>query len=137
MNQVYPTKISWWLFGPILALPLLPLLTWRGHPAEYIGLLVLLLVAGYLLFLMRTTRYIITPEQLQIRCGWSNQQIVLEQIRKIAPTHNPLSSPALSLDRLEISFGKYDMVLISPQKKQEFIDALLAQNPTIQLASHD
>jgi hypothetical protein len=51
----------------------------------------------------------------------------------IAETHNPLSSPALSLDRIEIEFGAYDSVMISPKDKTGLITAITAINPNIVL----
>ena len=39
-------------------------------------------------------------------------------------THNPLSSAALSLDRIQIDYaenGYHQMVLISPVRKKEFM----------------
>ncbi|MFQ5610075.1 MAG: PH domain-containing protein [Woeseiaceae bacterium] len=41
------------------------------------------------------------------------------------PTRNPLSSPALSLDRLKITYGpKNRKVLVSPADKESFVQAL-------------
>lgn len=42
----------------------------------------------------------------------------------MAPTRGPLSSPALSLDRLRIEYGKRGVVLISPREKEAFVRAL-------------
>lgn len=43
-----------------------------------------------------------------------------------------LSSPALSLDRLEVFYNKFDSVIISPQNKEDFIVALQNINPAIE-----
>ena len=51
----------------------------------------------------------------------------LNEIEEITPTHNPLSSPALSLDRLWISYrraGKKRAVMISPEDKEGFLKAV-------------
>jgi hypothetical protein len=45
-------------------------------------------------------------------------------ITAITPTSNPLSSPALSLDRLRIDYGKGRSVMISPRDKQGFLGAM-------------
>ena len=40
------------------------------------------------------------------------------------PTRDPLSSPALSLDRLKVSYGPKKHVLISPANKAGFLSAI-------------
>ena len=39
----------------------------------------------------------------------------------IRPTRNPLSSPALSLDRLRIDYGSGRSIMVSPEDKDKFI----------------
>ena len=48
-----------------------------------------------------------------------NTNIDIKSIRKIIETYNPLSSPAASIDRLEIFYNKFDSILISPKDKKE------------------
>jgi hypothetical protein len=62
-----------------------------------------------------------------------NTKIEIKSIRKIYRTNNPLSSPALSLDRLAIVYNKFDEILISPKERNEFIDELLKINPSIEI----
>lgn len=74
----------------------------------------------------------ITGDVLYIQCGFLyNQQIKISSIRQIKETNNPISSPALSLDRIEIKFDKYNSVLISPKEKEMFIKHLQQINPGI------
>jgi hypothetical protein len=42
----------------------------------------------------------------------------------VVPTRNPLSSPALSLDRLRIEYGQGRAIMISPADKGPFLRAL-------------
>ena len=58
-------------------------------------------------------------------------KIDIHSIKRIYKTNNPLSSPALSLDRIAIVYNTYDEVLISPKLKKEFVEDLLKINPTI------
>ena len=53
--------------------------------------------------------------------------------KKITETNNALSSPATSLDRLEITYGKFDSVIISPKQKQEFINDITTLNPNVEV----
>lgn len=68
-------------------------------------------------------RYAITDEELVIKHGLIVQHVKLAEILEVYPTRNPLSSPALSLDRLAISTGKgiFKSVMISPEFREEFM----------------
>ena len=44
-----------------------------------------------------------------------------------------ISSPATSIDRLEITYGKYDSVIISPKLKQQFINEITTLNPKVEV----
>ena len=60
-------------------------------------------------------------------------KIDIKSIRKVYETRNPLSSPALSLDRIAIVYNKFDEVLISPVERDDFIQELLKVNPNIEV----
>ena len=48
-------------------------------------------------------------------------------IREVRPTTNPLSAPALSLDRLRIDYeegGRVRSLLVSPKDKEGFLQEL-------------
>ena len=80
--------------------------------------------------LLRSTYYLIDGDTLVIRSSFLKWRVPIAKIRSVTPTRNPLSSPALSLDRLAILYdGK--QILVSPQDKQRFIEALRAINPAI------
>jgi len=81
-----------------------------------------------------TTGYEVADDKLIIRSGPFKSKIDIQQIRSIRPTKNPLSSFALSIDRLEITYDpQYQMALISPKDKQAFIDLLINKNPDIRM----
>jgi hypothetical protein len=81
-----------------------------------------------LVFLMfKSTKYKIDGEQLQI--WWT--KIDINSIKRIYSTHNPLSSPALSLDRIAVVYNTYDEVLITPKEREDFIREVLKINPNI------
>ena len=76
-----------------------------------------------------TLKYKIDGEMLSI---WRTK-IDIKTIRKVYATRNPLSSPALSINRIAIVYNKYDEVLISPKDRADFIDELLKVNPNIEV----
>ena len=69
---------------------------------------------------------------LKIKFGFiSYKPIEVDKIKEIAKTRNPISSPAPSLDRIIIKYGKYDEVIISPKNKLDFAKYLTKLNPKI------
>jgi hypothetical protein len=83
----------------------------------------LLLVAGVYFGLVFPMRYGIGGDRLTIRFGICRQNVVLADILEVRPTRNPLSSPALSLDRLHIQFGSgfFKAIMISPAQRESFL----------------
>ncbi len=96
--------------------------------------LIVLLILSILIYTFLSIHYKIEQENLIVKCAFlTNVMIDINSIRKIVETYNPISSPAASMDRIEIFYNKYDSVLISPKKKTEFIEAILKINPNIEI----
>ncbi|MCU4412691.1 PH domain-containing protein [Acinetobacter sp. WU_MDCI_Axc73] len=131
--QTFRSKKDWWILGFIIAatgilLQMLWSMQLRGTLQEYPehGLVYALTIA-IMWWPVMNTRYILTQDHLMIHSMFLKWTISLSDIQKITPTNNPLSSPALSLDRLKIDYqkdGKSKSVLVSPKDKQKFIEAL-------------
>lgn len=102
--------------------------TQKEAPALVILILSVILPL-FLLWIWCTTFYILDEESLVIRYGPFSKTIPLQSIRSVKKTRNPLSSPALSLQRIEIAYGKYDFVLISPKDRDAFIEILARRCP--------
>lgn len=80
------------------------------------------------------TYYTIDDEKLTLRVKSGflvDSKYDINKITKIRNTRTWLSSPALSMDRIEISVGRYNKVVISPQNKAQFISHLTSLNPNI------
>ncbi len=100
----------------------------------WVGVLINLPVIIWLLHLYLSTYYVIRDNTLTIVCGvFYKQGILINEITKVRSTNNPLSSPALSMDRLEIQFTGKKTVMISPKDKRGFIEHLLSLNPSIEV----
>jgi hypothetical protein len=98
------------------------------------GVIILAPVLAFVTHMLLTTYYIVDGQTLVVKCGFLvNMKIDINTIKSIKETNNALSSPAASLDRLEISYGKYDNVMISPKEKAEFISALINISPSIEV----
>jgi len=93
----------------------------------------LVLTALLLIWMLLSTWYEFEATSLVVRCGPFAWRIPLEQIFAVRETDSIRSGPALSLDRLEISFGDHRHILISPRDKLGFLQELQHQVPGVQL----
>ena len=131
--KTYPSKIGLELLLPILFI-LLSTGALMVTSKSWLGLLIILAVLAFILHLFLNTNYTIEGHQLIVKSGFLyNSTIDIRTISKVSETNNPLSSPAISLDRLEISYGAHNSVIISPREKQDFLDQLLQINPEISI----
>ncbi len=130
MEQTYASKVDTWLATTIgmamLACVAVPFATYATvGPVVVIPGIFTLLIGGVLpLWIFTSTDYRLTDATLFVRTGPFKWEIPVHEITKVTPTRDPLSSPALSLDRLRIDYGQGKALMISPKKKQEFIDDL-------------
>ena len=85
------------------------------------------------------TYYLFEENELLVKCGLIKYaKIDCSLITSVAGTRNPISSPAPSLDRLEICYkvksGSFsDKIIISPRDKQGFIEQIKARNENVQI----
>ncbi|MCF2492935.1 PH domain-containing protein [Dyadobacter chenhuakuii] len=100
------------------------------------GLAIAALLAVFFLHLFSTTYYQILDDQLRIKSGFlMDRRIPIKSITKIVETRNPLSSPALSLNRLELKYNRYDSIMVSPKDRTHFIADLLEISEHIEVPS--
>lgn len=129
--KTYKSKIGLELIIPVFIL-LSVVGSLNAYAESWPGLVVVICVALFIMHMFLTTYYQLNGEQLIIRCGFIiNKTLAIRSITKIEETNNPASSPATSLDRLEIYYNKFDSVIISPKDKQGFITDLKTINPAI------
>ncbi|MCE2616783.1 MAG: PH domain-containing protein [Phocaeicola sp.] len=108
---------------------------------DIIATILLTIVMLLIISMLIKTKYVITSDNL-LRIVQAKPfkpvNIPISDIIEVKKTHNPLSAPALSLDRLEIKFldrGRKNMVLISPKRQDEFLAALKKKNESIKIIS--
>jgi Bacterial PH domain len=90
-------------------------------------------IIALIIWLIAATYYEIKGEELKIAAGPIRYTIHIHTIRSIEASKNPVSSPALSLDRLRIDYNQSNVVYISPKDKKKFTDELLKINPNIRV----
>ena len=105
----------------------------------WLGLPIVIAIAIYLADIFRNTHYSIEDGVLTIDAGrFYSLQIPISNIYKIKPSRDPSKAPANSMDRLSIRYtvdGKKKEVLISPENKEDFMQALKDINGDIELGS--
>lgn len=84
----------------------------------------LLLTAILIASILAGTYYSVDGATLKIVSGPIRIRVKLDEINSVRATRNPLSSPALSLDRLMINYGKNRKVMVSPADKRGFLKAI-------------
>ena len=120
LKTVYPTKVSVTLVL-IISLIMGCILVPYAIKSLWIPFTIILLLHFLFLFMLANIKYVITESQLIIDQSlgkWGKEVIDISTIKSIEPTHTILSAPASSLDRLRISYNKYDEVVISPRRKE-------------------
>ena len=127
-GECFRTKIDWWLFAILagafilMAYSLIHDLITEGE-IDLVMTITFIIMALIILPMFRT-RYILYPKHMTIIC-YGKLRVPYCDIIDMKETHNPLSSAALSLDRIQIDFvnekGGHDMVLISPVHKKVFM----------------
>jgi len=130
----YKSKVDFWLlFIPIILVFFVTAISSfydKSYYIIFVNIPIMLIILG--LFL--NTYYDITHKILKIRSsGFFKLDISISDITEISETRSVLSSPASSLDRLEITYNKHYKVMISPKNKSEFISKLLELNPNIEV----
>lgn len=133
MDREYKSKVGWWYH-------LLILLLVAGCVKVFLGTSIpamagMLLISLLTLHIFFNTYYRITADGLLIaHCSiFPEKKIPVAEIEALESSVMPVSSYALSLDRLMIwSHGKIWM-LVSPRNKAGFIKQLREINPNIKL----
>ncbi len=98
----------------------------------WVGIMIVSIVGALIAYTFKTTYYLLNKDELVVKSGFFvNLNIDANTIKSVKATRNPLSAPAISLDRLEIAYGKYDTVMVSPKYRTGFIAQLLNDHPSI------
>jgi hypothetical protein len=131
---IFPSRIDRWLVA-LIAVPLAvsvgaSVSALLAHPPFEAILLIVgiqVLVLGFISWTFRSTRYEVTDREVIARSGPFRWRIEIDSIESIQPSRNPLSSPAMSLDRLEIRYANGRRLLISPEDRIGFLEAIVTR----------
>ena len=87
-------------------------------------ILVGIALSALIIWLTLGTHYTVDRRMLKIAAGPFRWKVNIDEITSVEATRNPLSSPALSLDRIMIRYGKRRRIMVSPADKTGFLKAI-------------
>ena len=129
----YKSKIDFWLIfililGSIILLQAI-YITFQSYTLyQNLPYLVIYSLIFLLIWLpITTTYYVVDRHFLKVYSLFLKWEIPLESIQTIEQTSNPLSAPALSLDRIRIKYMKNGVcrsIMVSPRNKADFIKSI-------------
>ncbi len=134
--MIYYSKVSYTLLIFVFLVffgPLVPNFISNGFNGNTIlAFSAIVVLYGFILHMFFNTTYKIEKGKLYIKCGFFNYNPVnIGEMKKISKSSNIISSPAASFDRIEITYGKFEELIISPKHKTKFVEDLQKINPGI------
>jgi Bacterial PH domain len=141
MKKVYKSKVDK-LILLIILLPILCTLFFFIIKGDLMPFIVTGLVAAFIANILLSTYYTINGDTFFVESSFFiNIKTPIDSIKKITKSDSWEKAPALSMDRIEISYNEkpavrysfFDKVIISPENKHEFIENLLQINSRIKV----
>ncbi|MDO5794531.1 MAG: PH domain-containing protein [Turicibacter sp.] len=141
--MVYRSKVDAWFYFIVIGMcilmgnSLIQVCLTKSVGAIIFTAIITLSVITLLLGILFRTYYVFEEDGIRIRCFiFCNVVIPYKSIISVKPTYNPVSSSALSLDRLEVKFmrpnHRPDIALISPIHRDDFIKEVQQRQTMLQ-----
>ena len=131
--MVFKSTVDIWMAAIFICVPAIIVYGAITEP-DIVIIVVIIALIVLLATLFFGTKYVIIGNELIVHGGITKTKINIAQIRSLRPSKNPLSAPAMSIDRIEITFDPdMQVTLVSPKDKKLFVKELLEINPTIKL----
>jgi hypothetical protein len=136
MTKKYTSKVSYGLLAVVFIVFFSPLILNMVKDGINMNLILvglfLVIIFGLITHMFFTTEYTIEENKINIKCGFFKYKpIDISDVREITKSNNIISSPAASFDRIEIKYGKFEELIISPKNKFEFAQYFTNLNPKI------
>lgn len=130
MQQFVSKKDPWLVAVLVIAMVaqvvgLVVILTEPVPAAEkFITAAVIILTTLLVVSILLRTYYVVDKGNLRVVSGPFRWNIAIRDIRAVDTSRSAWSSPALSLDRLRIRYGKHRRIMVSPEDKPGFLRAI-------------
>ena len=136
MITKYPSKVSYGLLLVVFVVFFSQLILNLTKNEINLNLILislfLIIIFGLITHMFFKLEYIIEENKLKIKCGFfTYKPIEIKDIKEITKSNSIISSPAASFDRIEIKYGKWEELIISPKDKFTFAKHLTNLNPKI------
>ena len=136
MNRIFYSKVDWWYY--VLIAVMGGWMVYLFWIKEIIVAFIFMAITSFMIRMLTSMRYVVTSDDmLVIEYGLQflkPVRIPLSDIVRIERKFNPISSPALSLDRIEVYFRKGKLVVsvcISPKNREDMVRMLQKRNGQI------
>lgn len=127
----FKSKIDRWIFVLLIVVIIVQIVAvgsaaiQAGDPLVTTGMIFLMIgVVGLMVWLLLGTHYTVDRGVIRVISGPFRWKVPIDQITSVTATKSPLSSPALSLDRICIRYGKRRRIMISPADRAAFLTAI-------------
>jgi hypothetical protein len=134
--KTYPSKVDMWLIalvGVVIGSMFVGMgisIATEGWLRFIQGAFVVFGVIGFLVWIVLGTNYTLEGRQLVVRSGPFTWNIAIDEIVSVEKPKGFMgsrSSPALSFDRLMVTYGNGKRLMISPAEKEKFLADLRAR----------
>ena len=136
MNRIFYSKVDWWYY--VLIAVMGGWMVYLFWIKEIIVAFIFMAITSFMIRMLTSMRYVVSSDDmLVIEYGLQflkPVRIPLSDIVRIERKFNPISSPALSLDRIEVYFRKGKLVVsvcISPKNREDMVRMLQKRNGQI------
>lgn len=135
----FPSKKDFWtsllIWGPILICLGIPFIDLESFFTleNLIAVIIIVVCVIPIAWMWFRTGYKIEDAKIKVQCGPFKWTVNIDDIQHIHKGKTFLSSPALSFDRLKVTYGKYNEICLSPKDEIYFLQLLIKENPRIQL----
>jgi len=133
----FRSAIDAWFYVFVLSFPLLLVrlatfcLSDANSSAIALGLATVVPMIVLPAWLLFCTYYRVDSSFLRVQAGPFTCTVPLEQIHEVTLVRCVSWAPALSCDRLKITYGRSQSILVSPTRKAAFLEALGCQPSTV------
>ena len=128
--MLFRSAVDWWFYLVVIAsmaavfFAIEPILETPTIPTVILAIAIFIGAVALPLWLLLGTVYRVDSDQLTVRSGPFTWRVQLDEIHRVTRSRSPVSSPALSLDRLEIVYGNGKQILVSPRNHEKFLEAI-------------
>ncbi len=136
MDTVYKSKVDKWYIWTCIGLTVVFIgsifLCYDSSLVLLIDVVFSGVCLGCLFDILLHTDYTIKDDKLYIRCGILFHMVLpISRITEISHKSTILSSPALSMKRIGLRYGRRNWVYVSPKNQDDFISEIRSVNPEI------